>query len=311
MLPHPTLLPALAVALRIRVTLKNSGILTVFPNGRPLVRPLLKRPNEAFQSLTEILKMKTRVLMSLLATLAVFPTFAAQAREDLERIDIPVESALAPVEGYDDNDNVEVVLTGYLPDACHTLAESFVEHGADGKSIQVHQYALRKDEGVCAHGASMPPHMALMVPFTVTVPIGRLPSAEYRIEYLGQGGTSRHRRLNVAIAAVPTIDNYSYAGVTSVTAPDLVSSRQDVKVKVSGLLNSTCTALDDSIRIVKENDVYVVLPVLKIRRGVICAQTLVPFQKEVTLGRLAPGKYLVHVRSMNGRAMNRVIHSGR
>jgi hypothetical protein len=94
--------------------------------------------------------------------------------------------------------------------------------------------------------------------------------------------------------------------VTNTTLADVFGGREDVIFDLTGTLNSTCTELDDQVEVVRQDDVYVVLPVMKVKPDVVCAQVLVPFSKKVDLGRLAPGEYLLHVRSMNGSSVNRV-----
>lgn len=224
-----------------------------------------------------------------------------------ERLEIPVEVAFAPSVGFDDNDNVQSVLHGVLPNACYTLAEAKAEVRPGGNTIALHQYAVRSVDGICAEGAQLPPHMDMAIPFTKEVDVGRLQAGDYDLAYTTYGSRDKKRALNVGVAPTVTVDSLPYAGITNVHTDDLVAPATEIKAVLKGVLNSSCTSLDEYVRIEKEGDVFVVLPTIKVEKGVLCMQLLIPFEREITLGRAAPGKYLIHTRSQNGRAVNRVI----
>lgn len=230
----------------------------------------------------------------------------AMAWDDTEEVEINVESLLAPAVGFDDNDNVQVVLHGYLPNTCYTLGRYSLEYVNGGTEMKVRQFAIRKEDGVCAQGAEMPPHMQMAVPFTAEAPIGRLKVGDYKFDYQSVGGKDRTRALAVSKATTTHIDSKPYAAVTNVIAPDLADVNSEIKVTLSGVLNSTCTEIDD-VKVERQDDTFVVLPTIKVRPGVFCAQMLIPFVREVNIGRAKLGHTLVHVRSMNGSAVNRVV----
>ena len=150
--------------------------------------------------------------------------------------------------------------------------------------------------------------MKMLVPFMQEVSVGHLPAGDYRFEFNLTGSQSGRRALNVARNASPTVDTLPYAAVSGVQARDVVMSLEHLWVTVSGVLNSTCTSLDEKVRVMREKDVLVVLPTVKVRHGVLCAQIMVPFQKRIDLGVLDPGIHLIHTRSMNGKAVNKVVN---
>lgn len=226
-------------------------------------------------------------------------------------VEIPVESAFAPIRGFDDNDNVQVVIHGMLPNTCYQVGRhELVREGQN--SYRIRQFAVKNEEGVCLQEGQMPPHMQLSVPFTTEVSIGQLEMGDYRFDYV-QSGQDPHDRsilVNVAHSKAPTIDSLPYANVSSMSISDLVDARKEVVVSFEGVLTSSCMDLDkENIKVEKIKDVYIVLPLVKIKSGVMCAQAIRPFKSEVSLGKLAEGHYLIHIRSMNGKAVNRVIES--
>lgn len=235
---------------------------------------------------------------------------AFASNHDRDRIELGLDRVMAPRVGYDDNDQVQVIARGYLPNQCYQLAESFVQQLDDGKSIRIAQYALRTHDGPCAEGMNLPPHLAMEVPFTTEILVGRLPAADYNIVFKNETGGEQVRALNVAVATSSQIDSLPYAAVSNAAIPEIVSSRDEVTTVLSGVLNSTCTELSE-VKVLRQEDVIVLLPTIRVKPGVVCAQMLIPFELPVKLGKLPVGKYLVHARSMNGRAVNRFVESGR
>ena len=145
------------------------------------------------------------------------------------------------------------------------------------------------------------------MPFTQEALLGQMRQGDYAIQYMLAGGELRKRSLNVSRAPVSTIDSLPYAAVSGAFISDVVPSGEDLVVRLQGVLNSTCTELRGGLKVERIDDVLVVLPVLTVRGDLECAQALIPFEKEVVLGRLEAGQYLVHVSSMNGAALNRVV----
>ena len=222
------------------------------------------------------------------------------------RVEIPIEKVFAPEVGFDDNDRIEIVVHGQLTNSCYRLADTVVEPQADGLTYKVKQFATRIENGICGdQAAMMPPHLTVRVPFNKVVDIGTLASAKYKLQYSFAANQTAFRPLDVAVATVPTIDDFSYAAVANALVPEVVNGADDVKLTLSGVLNSSCTHLDQ-IKITPEKDVIIIQPILKVDANVECTQLLIPFMKDVNLGKLASGEYLVHIRSMNGSAVNRV-----
>jgi hypothetical protein len=223
------------------------------------------------------------------------------------RVEIPVEALLAPITGFEEKNVIQVVLYGYLPNSCYTLSDSTVERVSDS-TFEVRQFALHDTGGMCADEASMPAHARMIVPFTQEVSIGHLAAGTYRFEWSKSGDGHPVRTLVVSHNVSPTTDTLPYAAVSAAKAQDVISSLQPVVVTLSGVLNSTCTHLNKQVRVIHEDDVLVLLPTVRVDTGVMCGQVMIPFETRIDLGPLPPGIRLIHVRSMNGRAVNKVIN---
>jgi len=232
------------------------------------------------------------------------------ARKLAVREEIPVSALFAPYQGFDDNDQVQVVVHGTLPNACFSLADSFSELQGDLRTILVQQFAVRRIDGICAEGATLPVHLQMTVPFTREISIGRLKAGKYNLQYLSEKTSQRELRpMLIERAPVATIDSMPYAVISNATVSDVVLSSQETEVVLSGVLNSSCVELNPEVTIERDRDVIVLLPTVKYTDDVVCSQMLVPFRLKVSLGKLQDGDYLLHVRSMNGESVSRVIHS--
>ncbi len=252
----------------------------------------------------------TKVVFGILA-MAASVVAGSNARASQAEVEVKVEEAFAPMRGFDDNDNVQVVIHGMLPNACYTLGRHELQRES-GNSYRIRQFAIKREDGVCMQDGPMPPHMQLAIPFTTEVSIGQLQVGDYSFDYDKQGQNPGNNSIavNVERSKAPTIDSLPYASVSSMSIPDVVDSRENTVVTVEGVLTSSCMELNPSqVKIQQIKDVYVVLPIVTIKTGVMCAQQIKPFRMPLQLGKLAEGHYLIHVRSMNGKAVNRVVES--
>jgi hypothetical protein len=76
-----------------------------------------------------------------------------------------------------------------------------------------------------------------------------------------------------------------------------------------GDLLADCLAFQD-IKVLDQGKVIVVLPILE-QTSTTCHSTQEHFHQKVALpSNLAPGRHLLHVRSLNGRSLNRLFEVG-
>ena len=245
---------------------------------------------------------------SLLAVSLFFmiPLVARADNPALKSVEIQVENVFVAHDGFDDNDRIQIVVHGVLWNSCYRTAETVVEPMGDGHTLNVRQFAGVIQNGICGdQPASMPPELGVSVPFNKVVDIGALRADKYELRFKAGKDKFAFTALNVVEAKVPTIDDVPYAAVGSIMIREVVTSTEDIKLTLSGLITSTCTELDQ-VKVIQEDDVIIVLPLLKLNADVACASTMEPFVKEVSLGQLPPREYLVHVRSANGNSVNHV-----
>jgi hypothetical protein len=188
-------------------------------------------------------------------------------------------------DGFDDNDDVVVVIDGYLPDSCHKIINAEVDTGERG-AIQINQFA-RKFEGIC---------LPMRVPFFKEVNLGILPYGSYEIN-------SPHtptESLAVAEAANVGPDDFIYAPVDSVA---VTFEENRYFAVLQGRYSNTCMGLDE-VRLVDSGKTKALLPIIEVE-GDECEETEVAFREKVPLPRDMPARrYLLHVRSLNGKSLN-------
>ena len=246
---------------------------------------------------------KTLLTASLLSFV---PLFAHADNPALKRVEIQLEKVFVAHDGFDDNDRIQIVVHGVLWSSCYRVAETVVEPLPDGYTLNVRQFASVIQNGICGdQPAAMPPDLGVSVPFSKVVDIGTLVAAKYQLRYKTGNDKTAFSVLNITVAKAPTIDDVPYAAIGNALISEVVTSTEDAKLTLSGLFTSTCTQLDQ-VKVIPENDVIIVLPILKVIQNIACTSSLDPFMREVNLGKLQPGEYLVHVRSANGSSVNHV-----
>ncbi|MCB0419004.1 MAG: hypothetical protein KDD39_15265, partial [Bdellovibrionales bacterium] len=128
---------------------------------------------------------------------------ASVARAEFDEVSVPVNEVFVPV-GFDDNDRVEVVLDGYLPDTCHKLADVKVTIDENSHTMTLDQKAKRV-LGACAD---------VTVPFSNVLSLGALEAGTYKIKL---ADAEESQPLKVTKAPVETPDDFLYAPVDNIS----------------------------------------------------------------------------------------------
>lgn len=230
--------------------------------------------------------MSGKFFPSLFLFFSVSSAFAAP-----ELVSVPIDRTFFPV-GFDDNDISQVVITGDLPDTCHKLGPTGVHVDRVNKVLTVQQRAY-KAPGVC---------MRVFVPYTSVVNVGILEAGTYTVEDRASGKIMGP--LTVEVAKTPWQDDYLYAPVADAFVETQGGKRTLV---ITGSFTDRCTSLKE-VRVEPHKDVIVVQPIAgHTDRPHNCGHEKVPFLRRDALPQVAGGTYLLHVRSMNGQALNKVI----
>jgi hypothetical protein len=153
--------------------------------------------------------------------------------------------------------------------------------------------------------------VAATMPFSSEVSLGNLAVGDFTVEFEKLHGEKGQRILNVAPNITPRIDSFPYAIISNISAPNLINGVSSIEAVLTGVLTSTCMELNEEVKVVRESDVFVLMPIVKWKSGVVCTDALIPFQKKIDLGTVPPGRYLLHARSMNGKSVNQMIQVAR
>jgi hypothetical protein len=223
-----------------------------------------------------------------LITASFLASHAALAAADRPLlVSVPVRNVFIPA-GFDDNDNVQVVLEGAFTDTCYRLAHTEVLKSGNDQEFEIVQWA-RKFPGIC---------IPTTVPFKSEVSLGRLVSGTYKIEAVGVSAAS----LEVIRAAANSQDDYIYAPVSAASVGRRNTGHY--VATLTGTLPNGCFTVDRT-EVLRQEKVLVVLPVIKYDDSGECRSEPQPFEVAVNLPTdLTAGKYLLHVRSMSGKATN-------
>jgi len=221
-------------------------------------------------------------------------------------VEVEISRAFIAARGFDDNDNVQAVIEGLLPNACYTTTQTEVERALDKGQIRLRQTAHRNERGACAPGGVLPPDLQAPVPYVVEVNLGHLDRGEYTLLY----GAVGQRSFLVAEAPTSSTDDLRYATITNAFADDVVSENDSTfEVRITGQLNSSCAVLSDA-KVILERDVVIVLLGIE-KQDDYCLPANKPFYKVLNVRTPTPGRYLLHVRSLAGQAKNKLFTVGK
>lgn len=198
--------------------------------------------------------------------------------------------------GFDSNDNSQVVLYGTLPNTCYKVGPIRYRVDQKKKAVFVQSTAYHYPGHWCAE---------VMVPYQQVVNLGILKEGNYDISVASRDGSYQNMgKLPVSTATSTKPDENLYAPVEQVFLRKGDGGASS-EVVVSGVFRNTCMQLKELQVTYRPNRVIEVLPLAQIRRT-NCAPEMRPFTATAVLSGLAKGKALIHVRSLNGQALNQV-----
>ena len=241
--------------------------------------------------------MSTRTTSRILASLILLAGAASPAfGDDPSNGDLVLMKAsyvFAPV-GFDDNDDVTVVVDGYLPSGCYRLMRPEVAVDQDTKTITVTPIARYYDI----------PCIEALIPYWQEIRLGVLAEGTYKVRVAGDLQES----LEVTEATTAGPDDYLYAPIDSAAVDKQIDS-SDYVIKLQGRFTNSCMMMSE-IRVIDTGKTVNVLPIMTMQDpqdGEICAAVETEFRRMVTLpATVVKGRHLLHVRSLNGQAVNAV-----
>lgn len=222
-------------------------------------------------------------------------------------ISSPVEKIYVP-NGFDSNDNVQVIMSGTFPNSCYKTGKSGSSVDLQSKTVLV--WAKSFDYSGAGHICTQ-----ALVPFIQEVNVGILPPGKYKVKFAGDPAISS--TLEVAPHRIESPDDHLYAPVTSamVLDADIKADESDNYLRKTLTLTGRFPYLFVGCLIMKEviidnsaSDVLVAMPVAEEIDDERCGQAPThDFKVEVPINEVLSGDVLLHIRVMNGHSLNQVL----
>ena len=219
-------------------------------------------------------------------------------------VDVPLKKVFVPA-GFDSNDRVQFAVGGELKNSCYKIASNSVTVHPETKTIVVKQQAYVY-LGFC---------LMMIVPYSDVITLGIMEQpGDYQI-IDGSSGQPMGRIL-INLARNVEQDEYLYAPVTDVSlatqSGDTPSENNPEKNKLvlRGTFTNSCMSIKEVKVSYNENSIVVQPLAHYAPQTENCKEEKRNFSQEVSLDSKLAGEYLVHVRSLNGAAINKVVEFG-
>jgi len=218
-------------------------------------------------------------------------------------VDVPITKVFIP-RGFDSNDRVQLAVGGELKNSCFKISSNEVRVDSQAKTITVKQHAYVY-MGFC---------LMMIVPYSeiVTVGIVEKPGIYQLID-----GSSGAKMGSIEVSSARTLeqDEYVYAPISDVNVEQFLegsseNNSEKNKLILSGAFSNNCTEFKE-VKVSQFENTIVIQPITIFNRPLSeCIEDNIKFTKTVVLDPSLRGDYLIHVRSLNGAAVNRVVEFG-
>ncbi len=194
-------------------------------------------------------------------------------------------------DGFDTNDRVEIVGEGIFPNTCFRPATPKVEVDHERKVVEVNSRAYEYS-GFC---------LQMLVPYHQVLDLGLLKAGDYQIFQKDTADSLGQVKVRAATTSSP--DDFLYAPVSQAFFKQTESKQT---LTLTGKFTNSCMTLVDVVTHVQKN-VITVQPIAELRDGTDCKVGEYPFERTVDVKGTSTGRFLVHVRSLNGQSVNTLV----
>lgn len=223
--------------------------------------------------------------------------FGMTAVAEPNEVPAPIEHIYVP-HGFDNNDNIEVVLKGTFPDTCYQVGRAGYKVDVDTMQVRVWSTAFdySKEGVICSE---------VLTPFIQKVSIGLLPKGDFKV-VLDSPSRSVEGKFKVAEATTSMPDENLYAPAHSGYVSTTRSGKQAITLVGNfPMLYKGCMIMKD-VKIYRNPlDILVVLPIVQIIDDARCPiNKNTEFKIQKTVDVPIHGEGLLHVRVANGSSIN-------
>ena len=244
--------------------------------------------------------MRYRILGCATAALVSFSPIASAEEIKVPRPELvraPVDKIFVP-HGFDDNDNVELILKGEFPSTCYKAGPVSFNIDQAAHKIVINAQSYKAQQTMCAD---------VMIEFIQPVRLGLLDEGNYTVTLEGSPNVEP-LQLTIGRAQQSTQDDYLYAPVDTASVQQNDAGEDILRIEGEYPYMLTGCMVTRELRAQYDrNGVLVVQPISEFTEGDECTA-----QKQSThylikkdLGKLnLTGQFLIHVRTLNGLSLN-------
>lgn len=230
-------------------------------------------------------------MFSKLAMVLLFVVSYANADVFPKVVNTTFQAGYMPV-GFDNNDNVQLVAEGVFSNTCYKPGSVKTVVSEQEKTIYLYPRAYKYD-GVC---------LQMTVPWTKEIDLGLLKSGTYKIVNVSGKDRKLLGELPVTAATNNDADDYLYAPVSQA----MYETHEGFHfVRVTGDFPQTCLKMKEIVVRV-QNNTLVVQPIAE-KTNEVCETKTVHYSQLAEVKDVKPGRYLLHVRSLNGKSINNIV----
>ncbi len=226
----------------------------------------------------------------------------ADSGQDPSLVAAPVEKVFVPL-GFDNNDNVEVVIHGHFPNTCFKIGPSTATVDAAAKTVTISAQAYQYSSLLCAQ---------VLVPFIADISLGLMKEGEYTVTVVGFPDLVI-APLIVGVSTTSNPDDFLYAPAEQATLEKNAQGFDIVKIEgVYPYMFVGCMNIKEIKVSEAPGQVIVVQPIAEILDDQFCSPlSSKKFSLEKVIGfPLTSSEYLIHVRTLSGSSVNRFIEVG-
>ena len=222
--------------------------------------------------------------------------------------DSPISDILVP-NGFDDNDNVQIIAKGVYRDGCWRVYHTDFSVNHDTKEIKINTKSLHMDNQPCEQ---------MIRPFIQVINIGVLDEGQYSVTGTStetDGPVVLSTKLNIKKSTTVEADDFRYARLNSAYL-DLnhITGKQSLNIHGEfDHLYEGCLVLKDTKIFEDPEGVLVVLPITETLHGSVCGtgyKYTFSYTKDLEVpfkGVRNTGTGVLHVRIASGNSINTII----
>jgi hypothetical protein len=213
----------------------------------------------------------------------------------------PIEKVYVP-SGFDDNDKIEVIVHGHFNSSCYKMGPVSATVDEASKKVTLSAQAFYYAGNTC---------IQMMTPFIKAIELNHnLAAGDYKIA-VADRPEAQTPMLKVVKSMRPDADDYLYASVNVAAVETSVDGARELVLKGQHpYLLDGCVKIDEVRTHSGADQTVVVQPITKIVYGDECKGAVNNrFEYRTKFGGdLTSGEYLLHVRVLDGNAVNQFLN---